>query len=267
MVPCAHLRAFEPLDAFPPAERERWSRYVSDGAISATEASRTEDAHRVARLLTGRLARGDDAALVRRVGDRIHVCPLQLDLRAAAALQEFRRTMPDQLVDSFLPHPGSREALDRLALSGQAPHILDAPWAVPLPWFVAFEPDDRRVLDPPEGRGPRVVHLTTADQAADRLARAIEVVEATIEDGEDVLAALAEVAAWVDSFDPRSLIELDYGGVSGLFSRAELASDRTCADLWDAIEGLAAGDVLAAAAAYGVARSRWSSLRSKQHAS
>lgn len=267
MVPCAHLRAFEPLDAFPPAERERWSRYVSDGAISSSEAARTEDANRVARLLTGRLARGDDAALVRRVGDRVHVCPLQLDLRAAAALQEFRRTMPDQLVDSFLPHAGARRELDRLAMSGRAPHILDAPWAVPLPWFMAFEPDDRRLLDPPEGRGPRVVHLTTADQAADRLARAIEVVEATIEDGEDVLVALAEVATWVDSFDARSLIELDYGGVSALFEPAALRADRTCADLWDAIEGLTTGDVLTAAAAYGVARSRWSSLRSKHHAS
>ncbi|MBW3657014.1 MAG: hypothetical protein KY457_00115 [Actinobacteria bacterium] len=267
MVPCAHLRAFEPLDAFPPADRERWSSYVTSGGISTSEAARTEQATRASRLLTGRLARGDDAALVRRVGDRIHVCPLQLDLRAAAALREFRRTMPDLVVDAFLPDAGSRQALDRLALSGRAPHILDAPWAVPLPWFLAFEPDDRRVLDPPEGRGPRVVHLTTADQAADRLARAIEVVEATIEDGEDVLAALAEVAAWVDSFDTRSLIELDYGAVSALFAPGELQADRTCADLWDAVEGLASGDVLAAAAAYGVARSRWSSLRSKQHAS
>jgi hypothetical protein len=267
MVPCAHLRAFEPLDAFSPRERERWGRYVSDGGLSSSEVARTEDAVRVARLLTGRLASGDDAALVRRAGGRVHVCPLQLDLRAAAALQEFRRTMPDQVVDSFLPDEPSRQALDRLAMSGQAPHILDAPWAVPLPWFVAFEPDDRRVLDPPEGRGPRVIHLTTADQAAERLARVIAVVESTIEDGEDVLAALAEVATWVDSFDPRSLIELDYGGLSTLFSATELRVDRTCADLWEAVEGLASGDVLAAAAAYGVARSRWTTLRSKQHAS
>ncbi len=268
MVPCAHLRAFEPLDAFPPQERERWSRYVSTGrAVSATEARRTEDAVATARLIAGRAATGDESALVRRVGNRLHICPLQLDLRAATALVEFRRQMPDQLLDAFLPDVGTRSRLDRLALSGETPHTRDAPWVVPLPWFVAFDPDDRRLLDPPEGRGPRIVHLTTADQAADRLGRAIEIVEATIEDGEDVLAALADVASWVDTFDPRSIIELDHGGVAALFTRSELELDHTCEDLWNALESLAEGDLLAAAAYYGVARSRWTTLRQKQHAS
>jgi hypothetical protein len=268
MVPCAHLRAFAPLDAFPAEDRERWSRYVSTGnGVSSTEASRTEAAVATARLLQGRVATGDDAALVRRVGSRVHVCPLQLDLRAATALSEFRRVVPEPLVDSFLPDARTRHDLDHLARSGVVPHIRDAPWAVPLTWFLAFEPDERRLLDPPEGRGPRVIHLTTADQAADRLARAIQVVEATIEDGEDVLAALADVASWLDGFDPRSIIELDYGGVAGLFEAGELAADRTCEDLWSAIESLAEGDALAAAAHYGVARSRWTTLRHKQHAS
>lgn len=268
MVPCAHLRAFEPLDAFPPEDRERWSAYVSSGrGISSTEASRTEDEVATTRLLTGRASHGDDLALVRRVGSRTHICPLQLDLRAATALVEFRRQMPDELVDAFLPHTATRSRLDRLALTGEAPHTRDAPWAVPLPWFVAFDPDDRRLLDPPEGRGPRIVHLTTADQAAERLARAIEIVEATIEDGEDVLVALADVASWVDTFDPGSIIELDYGRLAGLFEPVELEHDHTCEDLWNALDSLADGDLLGAAAYYGVARARWTTLRYKQHAS
>jgi hypothetical protein len=268
MIPCAHLRAFEPLDAFPPRDRERWARYVSSGAgISTSQARRAEDEVATARLLTGRSPSGDDAALVRRVGERIHVCPLQLELRAATALSELRRQVPEALVDVLVPDELVRDRLDRLALSGAVPHTRDAPWAVPLPWFVAFEPDDRRWLDPPEGRGPRIVHLTTADQAAERLARAIEVVEATIEDGEDVLVSLADVASWVDGFDPRSLIELDYGRVGGLFRTGELAEDHTCRDLWNAIDSLAEGDLLAAAAYYGVARSRWTRLTHRQHTS
>lgn len=268
MIPCAHLRAFEPLDAFPPRDRERWARYVSSGAgISTSEARRTEDEVATARLLTGRAASGDDAALVRRVGARVHICPLQLEHRAAAALSEFRRQVPDLLVDAFVPDPQTRGRLDRLATAGVVPHTRDAPWAVPLPWFVAFGPDDRRLLDPPEGRGPRIVHLTTADQAADRLSRAIAIVEATIEDGEDVLVSLADVASWIDGFDPRSLIELDYGRVGALFSAAELATDRTCEDVWQALDSLADGDLLGAAAAYGVARSRWTRLRHMQYTS
>lgn len=269
MVPCAYLRAFEPLDAFPAQERERWSSYVAQGeGVSRPEAIATEEAVSTSRLLHGRFPDSqDDLALVRRVGQRVHLCPLQLDLRAAAALNEFRRSVPDVVADAFLPDERARRDLERLARSGRTPHTLDAPWALPLHWFVAFDPDDRHLVDPPEGRGPRIVHLTTADQAAQRLSRAIEIVEATLEDGEEVLAALADVAAWIDGFDERTIIELDYGGITRLLDPAQLERDHTCEDVWNALESLGDGDLLGAAAYYGVARSRWSSLRHKQHAS
>ena len=274
MVPVAQLRVFTPLEAFPPRERERWSAYVAEGnGLNRRQVADAEAGATAARLLTGRSplandgALGDDAALVRRAGNRILLCPLQLDLRAAVALAAFRRTVPDRLVDAFVPDHRALDRLDDLSTSGRVPHILDEPWAVPLHWFVCFAPQERRFTDPPEGAGPRVTYLTTCDQAAERLERAIEVVEATVEDGDDVLAALAGVAAWVDAFDPGSLLELDYGAVSGLLSRDELQGDQTCAELWQAVDALAAGDLLGAAAYYGVARSRWTHRRAKQHAS
>jgi hypothetical protein len=92
-------------------------------------------------------------------------------------------------------------------------------------------------------------------------------VETTVEDGEDVLAALAGTAAWLDAFDPASLLELDYGQVGGLFAKEELRADRTCDELWQAVDALEVGDLLGAAAAYGVARARWTHRRAKQHAS
>jgi hypothetical protein len=111
------------------------------------------------------------------------------------------------------------------------------------------------------------VHLTTCDQAAQRYERAISIVETTVEDGEDVLADLAGTAAWIDAFDPSSLLELDYGRVASLLSREELRADRTCEELWQALEALEVGDLLGAAAYYGVARARWTHRRAKQHAS
>jgi hypothetical protein len=111
------------------------------------------------------------------------------------------------------------------------------------------------------------VHLTSCDQAAQRYERAIAVVENTVEDGEDLLADLAGTAAWIDAFDPSSLLELDYGRVASLFSKPELENDRTCEELWQAIDALEAGDLLGAAAYYGVARARWTHRRAKQHAS
>lgn len=267
-VPCAYLRAFEPLDAFPPEEGRRWRGYIDAGyGVSRSEAQRTEQRIAAARLITGRGPLSDDAALVRRVGGRIHVCPLQLELRAAAALRELRRTMPDEVVAACVPDQGSRDTLDLLAASGRTPHILDASWAVPLPWFVLFDPEERHLVDPPEGRGARVTYLTTVAQAVERLERATEIVSSTLVDGADVLAELADLSGWVRSFHGDAIVELDYGSVAGLFEPAELHEDRSCHEVWSSLEGLVEGDVLAASAYYGAVRGRWREHRAKQRAS
>ncbi|MFP5309717.1 MAG: hypothetical protein ACLGIR_09085 [Actinomycetes bacterium] len=268
LVPTGYLRAFQPLDAFPPPERARWEAYVAAGAgVSLSESLEVEASVTRARLLTGRMPRLADAALVRRAGERVHVCPLQLDLRAATALRELRAEVPEPVVAELVPDQAARDALDLLAASGRVPHILDAPWAIPLHWFAAFDPEERHLVDPPEGRGPRLTYLTTAGQAAGRIEDAIVVVEETIEDGEDVLAALADVGAWLDLFDDTAIVELDYGSLVACFDRVELEGDRTCHEVTKALEGLADGDPMAAAAYYGVARSRWGALRGRQHAS
>jgi hypothetical protein len=268
MVPRAQLRVFSPLDDFPPRERERWAAYVDAGqGLTRREVAATEEHVAAVRLVTGRSPLGPQAALVRRAGRRILVCPLDLDLRAAHALASFRRNVPEEVLDAFVPDHRTRTRLEQLSDTGRPPHILDEAWAVPLHWFVAFGPDERHVTDPPEGSGPRVTHLTTCGQALVRLERAIDAVETTVEDGEDILAALAGTAAWLDSFDPTSLLELDYGGVAAMLDGEQLRDDTTCEDLWEAIEALLAGDLLAAAAAYGVARARWSRWHAKQHAS
>lgn len=268
MVPTAYLRAFEPLDAFPALEREWWGGYVERGAgVSLTEARATEDRVAVARLLTGRGSLNPDTALVRRVGGRIHLCPLQLELRAATAMQTFLDTVPIEVVDAFVPDVRVRQSLSAISRPDRPPHIRDAAWAVPLPWFTAFAPEERHLVNPLEGRGPRLTYLTTGGLAATRVQRAISIVETAIEDGESVLAELADVGDWIESFSSDALLELDYGGVAKLVSRPELGSDRTCSDVWGALDALAEGDAMAAAAYYGVARSRWSALRDKQYAS
>lgn len=267
IVPRAQLKVFSPLASFPVAERARWTAYVRAGrGLTRSEVAAAESVDATIRLLTGRSRLGPDAALVRRAGQRILVCPLDLDLRAAFALAEFRRRVPAVVAPAFVPDPTVLAQLEELTSSGRVPHVLDEPWVVPLHWFLGFSPDERRFTDPPEGTGPRLVYLTTVAQALARYARAIGVVEATLEDGEEILAELAEVAAWLDAFDPNSVLELDYGRVARLFTPEELHADRSCAELWEAIDALEAGDLLGAAAGYGVARARWSGRRAKQRA-
>lgn len=268
LVPRAQLKVFTPLESFPPRERERWRAYVEQGrGLTRAQVAEVESGASVTRLVSGRSRLGPDAALVRRAGRRSLICPIDLDLRAAVALDDFKRSVPPSVVGAFLPDPATADRLAALSASGRSPHVLDEPWAVPLPWFVAFGPDERRFRDPPEGAGPRVVYLTTVDQALERLEHAIEVVDATVDDGDDVLDALGGLAAWLQVFDPESLLELDYGAVARTFERSELEADRTCEELWQAIDALESGDLLGAAAAYGVARARWGDRRAKQHAS
>lgn len=268
MVPTAQLKVFVPLASFPPRERARWAAYVDAGqGLTRGQVAEVEWRDASARLVGGRTPLGPDAALVRRAGSRTLVCPLQLELRAAFALAAFRRTIPDVVVDQFVPDAQARDLLDEAATSGEVPHILDEPWAVPLHWYVAFAPDERRVQDPPEGEGPRVRYLTTVGQAVLRLEHTIEVVEGTVEDADEVLLALAELTAWLDGFVDEAVIELDEGGVGQLRPPEERRGDRTCAELHEAIDALAAGDLLAAAATFGAVRARWSAQRSRDHAS
>ncbi|MEX1177534.1 MAG: hypothetical protein WEB09_03645 [Nitriliruptor sp.] len=268
MVPTAQLKVFVPLASFPPRERERWTVYVEAGrGLTRDEVVDAEWRDATARLVGGCSRFGPDAALVRRAGRRTLICPLQLELRAAFALAAFRRTIPDALIGAFVPDAELRDDLAEAAVSGRAPHILDEPWAVPLHWFVAFAPDERRVHDPPEGRGPRVRYLTTVGQAVLRLEHAIEVVEATIEDGDEVLLALAELVAWLDAFDDEAVVELDEAGLAELRPADERREDRTCAELHEVIDALADGDLFTAAATFGAIRSRWSAQRARDHAS
>lgn len=237
------------------------------GGLTRREVAEAEERLVAARLVADRCRAGPETALVRRAGRRVLVCPLDLEVRTARALASFREQVPESVVDAFVPDAPARDRLERLSVTARPPHILDEPWAVPLEWFVAFDPRERHVTEPRGAPRPRITHLTTCGQASHRLGEAIEVVEATVEDSEDVLAALADVCAWVDAFDPLSLLELDYGRVASMLAPEQLREDTTCAEIWDAIEALRSGDPLGAAAAYGVARARWTRWRAKQQAS
>lgn len=267
MVPCAYLRVFEPLDAFPETERERWGRYVASGrGLTVRAALRAEARYATARLLTGHQPVPDRVALVRRVGRRVHLCPLQLAERHAVALLEFRRMLPEPALDAFVTPGESRSAAVAVQQLERPPHIQASSWEVPLRWFVAFVPSERHLVDPPEGRGPRLTYLTSVAAALDRLERVIDVVETTVEDGDEIVDALADLVDWLASFAEDSILELDYGGLTAVIPGPDLATDDSCAELWDVVEGLERGDALTAVSGYETVAARWQALRSVHRA-
>lgn len=258
MVPCAYLRVFEPLDALPAREQERWGRYVAEGnGLSTNAALRTEARVALSRMIVGDRPSGLRAALVRRVGRRIHVCPLQLAERHAVALLAFREMVPEPAVEAFVSPEEAREAVRAVERLRRPPHIQESCWEVPLRWFVAFDPDERHLTRREEGDGPRLSYLTHAADALERLDHVIDVLEATIEGAEPLVDPLADLIEWIASFDDDSIVELDYGGLNDVISDADLATDHSCGDLWQVLEDLERGDVGAATAGYEQVAGRW----------
>ncbi len=265
-LPRAQLRLFAPLDSFPPGQRRHWEAYVASGrGLTRSQQARAE-ARSFRGILWGHPPSAEPEALVRRRGERVLVCPLEADVRAAVSLERFRRSVPGQVADAFLPDVGLREELGRVVATRRTPHVLDEAWLVPLHWFLAFDPSQRRVRGHAEGHGTRVVHLTGSDAALERLRRVLGAVTASPHVPEDVVDGVSALAAWIDRFSPESLLELDYGGVADLFDADELREDTTCADLWDVVHEFERDDPGAAADAFEVVRRRWAHRWLRQHA-
>ena len=152
----AQLRVYEPLAAFPEAERAEWADYVGSGqALPRAEAALVER-HRSLEALTGLVAalphEGAREAYVTEVDGVTLLCPWQLRMRAAEALADFREGLPDELADAFVPRAVAEAAADELEderVATGAPlrtHVLVSTWQVPLRWFVLVDPEERVVV-------------------------------------------------------------------------------------------------------------------------
>ncbi len=266
LVPRAQLKVFSPLEAFTDDDRARLQAVLDRGdGLSRSQAARLEASRIVAGLPRGWPRPAREAVQVRRVADRVLVCPLDLEVRARVAVSELSAVIPDVVLDALLPHPACRSMAD--SPPAAVPHVRDHPFLAPLPWFVAFDPREQRVTDPPEGAGPRLVHLTLVGQAVGRLERVLDVIERTLAGADDLLGEVAELAVWLDAFADEALLELDHGTAGLLRGAGGLKRDRTTAQLWRAVEALEQGDDHEAAVAYATARAAWSRSRALAHAS
>ena len=182
----AHLRVYEPLTAFPAAQRAAWRTHLSPGVdpvelrAEAVAGERTASLRAATALpprvvtdadlrvggalvLTAPGAAASSGAATAEGGGDIDplICPLDLGWRSLLAVEELRETVPLDSLRAFLPDAAVAAAMDRLAdlTRPQAgPHVRSARWHVPLAWFTAFRPDqlvasaaDGSELDEPEG--------------------------------------------------------------------------------------------------------------------
>lgn len=264
MVPCAELRVFQPLDAFPAKERAEWERYIVSGG--PLRPRRPLFRERVASSGLGILfPAGGEGADVRLEGGVYYVCPWRTRLRVLASLLSFREAAPFEGSEGFIPDAEVRKASRELArMRRREPNaisfIMQSPWHVPVRWFVLFDDEERRLTE--ETGRHRLRYRTTARKAMARAERAVPALRRT--DLGAVARLIVELYEWLSAFDPRSIVELDYGGVCDLLSWDELDDDHSARDVQEALRALSSEGLARSADLYQSVIVRWAEVRAHE---
>jgi hypothetical protein len=267
----SYLRVYEPLTAFDRKRQLYWRRYVREGrAVAPMEGPVRQRTAVMEGLGAGwtRLPDLPDEAYVLEADDTLLVCPWNLRVRVAEAVLNARDGVPAVLADAFVP----------AVLAGQAKAVVDdwrsgarvleqgvprlheqtATWGVPLRWFVFVEMGERELITRPGARALRF--RTEISKARRRASRALSVLRKSIGDA-PITEAVEEGARWLEEFHPRSVVELDYGGLVDLLPDEVLAADDSPALVAAGLAGLAKGDAEGATEAYESLVARWRAVQ------
>ncbi|MFD4632296.1 hypothetical protein ACFVYR_13785 [Streptomyces sp. NPDC058284] len=272
----AYLRVYEPLAAFPEPERGHWARYARRQELPSYQ---DELRRSLADLLPTPpvpvpVHESGDAFVV-EVDGVLCVCPWRTRLRGWQAMGELTGQLPMPVLDAVLPPVLRRQtAADYerwLARNPDArPWIRTSTWQVPLHWFVLFSDEERsresrEKEQKGEGAVPVLRYRTPMVQARRRVARGLKVLREALDEG-PLIDGLMDVGRWLEEFHPRSLVELDYGGLVHAVAADELDEDHSAADVAEGIEALRDGDGEAAGEAYARLVERWRAVRDLQFA-
>jgi hypothetical protein len=270
----AYLRVYEPLAAFPDAERAHWTRY-------ARRPDRPSYQDELRRSLADLLPTPPVAvpvhesadAFVTEVDGVVCVCPWRTRLRGWQALGELAEDFPEPVLDALIPPVVRRQTTQDyerwLERNPDArPWIRTATWQVPINWFVLVSDAEREYDRGGEDAGaaaPVLRYRTPMVQARRRVARGLRALREAVDEG-PLIDGLVDVGRWLEEFHPRSLVELDYGGLVHALPAGELEADHSAADVAEGIEALRHGDGVTAGAAYGRLVERWRAVRDRRSA-
>ncbi|WP_405999903.1 hypothetical protein [Streptomyces sp. NBC_00829] len=266
----AYLRVYEPLAAFPEPERSHWARYARrERNPTAQDELRRSLADLLPTPPVAVPVHESGDAFVTEVDGVVCVCPWRTRLRGWLALEELAEQLPAPLLDAVLPPVVRGQAAAdyeqwRERNPDARPWIRTAVWQVPVRWFVLFS-DEEREYEPAGPAAARLRYRTPMVQARRRVARSLKTLRETIDEG-PLTEGLVDVGRWLEEFHPRSLVELDYGGLVHALTGPQLAEDRSAADVAEGIAALQAGDSEGAGEAYARLVERWRAVRDLQFA-
>ena len=198
------------------------------------------------------------------------------------------------------------QAFERWKRAGRPvrPHILTSTWHVPLDWLVPFVRTERSLTLGAQGpddaacghaschtgtsdhtntcdhsaQGPAtavpartLLYVTSMGEARRRVDHALPIVRENLGDGTGevyLLSAgrLGTLSRWLGEFHPRSLVELDYGGLVHLLDDEALRGDESVAEMSVALTGMERGEVELTVAMYKRLLARWRPVQALESA-
>jgi hypothetical protein len=245
-------------------------------------------------------------AFVHEADGVLYLCPWRTRLRSWLALAELREELPAPLLDAAVPPMVRAQAESdwdrwRAQHPDGRPWILTSTWSIPVRWFLLFADEEREYIPagtelavelpdgdggaegpdgrvvgreadaPGEGAGvkgrsaPVLRYRTPMAQARRRVARGFRVLRETLDAG-PLVDGVEEVGRWLEEFHPRSLVELDYGGLVHAIPEQGLAGDRSAEEVAEGVAALRAGDPIRAGRCYRALTERWRRVQDLQYA-
>ncbi|BCJ43765.1 hypothetical protein GCM10010168_39260 [Actinoplanes ianthinogenes] len=263
----SYLRVYEPLTAFDRERQVFWRRYAKEGRdLGPVEGPVRQRTAVLEALGAGwtRLPDLPDEAYVLEWENSLLVCPWNLRLRVAEAALNARDGVPAVLADAFVPPvlAGQAKAVVEDWRSGArvleqgVPRVHEqiATWGVPLRWFAFVDLDEREISLTARRRTLR--YRTEISKARRRAHRAVSVLRKSLGDA-PITEAVEEGTRWLEEFHPRSVVELDYGGLVNLLPEDKLHEDDSPGLVAAGLSALSRGEADAAGEAYEKLVARW----------
>ena len=267
----SYLRVYEPLSAFDRRSQVYWRRYVHEGrAVTPAEGPVRQRTAVLEALGAGwtRLPDLPDDAYVLQAEETVLVCPWNLRVRVAEAALSARDGVPPILADAFVPPVLAGLAKEVVSDWNSGARVLEygAPrqheqistWSVPLRWFVLVDSDERELVLDADRRLLR--YRTEISKARRRAHRALSVLRRSVGDV-PISEAVEESARWLEEFHPRSVVELDYGGLAFVLSDQALTDDDSPSLVSQGLVALSKGDAEGATEAYEQLVDRWRAIQ------
>lgn len=264
----ASLRIYEPFESFNPKDQNLWSTEFSNLQTIFEEQN---ESLRKTITLNYSYSKIDGAHFL-VIDNKKYVAPWSTAIRIYNSLDDFSNSVPPSIVDYFIPRFVNNSIQSTLQnIEDKVSHILTSTWSIPPRWFALFSPEER-IRGFVDSHHFSILRASISN-AKDRCTFTHQAVMSAFGEG-IVEAEVADLLSWLEIFDRKSIVELDYGGLatylhSSLLSNGEsgLAADSSIEDVYSSITSLASGDGDLAGKSYGRLITRWRRVAALEFAS